>query len=131
MTMRWPATRRRRARAFLSAFASVFALLALLSGCSTSTGNDDNEIDAVTITPPTPVLSVGAVQQLVANPTTAGGRIVPAVIIWESDAPLVASVDEDGLVTALSSGTANISATAGGKTATAAITVTAFAIATP
>lgn len=122
MTMSAPATRRHRAGALIAAFAMV----AVIPACENSTGNDDR-IAAVTITPPTPILNIGAVQQLVANPTTVGGRLVSADVSWSSDTPQVATVDADGLVTAVSSGTANISATAGGKTASAAITVTAVA----
>jgi Tol biopolymer transport system component len=47
------------------------------------------------------------------------------VVSWSSDAPGVASVDASGLVTAVSPGTATISATSDGHTGTAAITVEA------
>lgn len=110
-----------RLRRLPSLFAAL-AMVAIVSACDSSTGNDD-DIASITVTPPTPVLNVGSVQQLVANPTTSGGRIVSANVSWNSDAPGVATVDGNGLVTAVAGGTANISATAGGETASAVITV--------
>lgn len=110
-----------RRRRFPSLFAAL-AMVAVVSACDSSTGNDD-DIASLTVTPPTPVLNIGSVQQLVATPTTATGRIVNATVSWNSDAPGVATVDGNGLVTALAGGTANISATVGGETATAVLTV--------
>ena len=50
-------------------------------------------------------------------------------VVWSSDNPAVASVDQAGLVTALQSGTAKVSAAAGGKVATCSVTVSAVAVA--
>ena len=50
-------------------------------------------------------------------------------VVWSSDNPAVASVDQAGLVTALQSGTAKVSAAAGGKVATCSVTVSAAAVA--
>ena len=44
-------------------------------------------------------------------------------VTWESSEPSVATVDQNGKVTALSAGTATITATAGGKPATCEVTV--------
>ena len=46
-------------------------------------------------------------------------------VTWESSNTSVATVDENGKVTAVAAGTANITATAGDKTATCAVTVKA------
>lgn len=45
-------------------------------------------------------------------------------VTWESSDPNVATVDQSGKVTAVAQGTATITATAGGKTATCTVTVT-------
>lgn len=45
-------------------------------------------------------------------------------VTWESSDPNVATVDQSGKVTAVAPGTATITATAGGKTATCTVTVT-------
>ena len=50
-------------------------------------------------------------------------------VVWSSDNPAVASVDQAGLVTALQSGTAKVSAAAGSKVAKCTVTVSAAAVA--
>ena len=51
-------------------------------------------------------------------------------VVWSSDNPAVATVDQTGLVTALAAGTAKITAAAGGKSGTCSVTVSALAVAT-
>lgn len=51
-------------------------------------------------------------------------------VVWSSDNPAVATVDQTGLVTALAAGTAKIIAAAGGKSGTCSVTVSALAVAT-
>ena len=48
-------------------------------------------------------------------------------VVWSSDNASVATVDQTGLVTGISAGTATISASAGGKVATCSVTVLAAA----
>ena len=50
-------------------------------------------------------------------------------VLWSSDNPAVASVDQTGFVTALASGTAKITAVAGGKSGYCSVTVSPLAIA--
>ena len=51
-------------------------------------------------------------------------------VVWSSDAPTVATVDQSGHVTGISAGTANISASAGGKVAKCTVTVSSRVVAT-
>ena len=51
-------------------------------------------------------------------------------VVWSSDNPAVASVDQRGLVTGLQSGSAKISAAAGGKVAECTVTVSSSVVAT-
>ncbi|MBO5814748.1 MAG: Ig-like domain-containing protein [Bacteroidales bacterium] len=51
-------------------------------------------------------------------------------VVWSSDMPSVATVDQSGLVTGISAGTANISASAGGKVAKCTVTVSSSVVAT-
>ena len=51
-------------------------------------------------------------------------------IVWSSDTPSVATVDQTGLISAISAGTAYISASAGGKVARCAITIFSRLVAT-
>jgi uncharacterized protein YjdB len=58
------------------------------------------------------------------------GVIQNAAVSWSSDKPLTASVSQSGVVTGLIPGTATITASSGGKTGTAAITVQLAPVAT-
>ena len=97
--------------------------------------DDDEPVDVavqgVTIAPGTSSLAVGATQQLTANiiPTNATNRNVT----WSSANTNVATVDENGLVTAVSPGSSVISVTTadGGFTAQSTITVTGGVIIIP
>lgn len=93
----------------------AFALAALtlfgLNAC-----NDKNDEKTLELTPTSTTLKVGETQQLVANIT---------VDEWKSSAETIATVDNNGLVTAVAEGTAIISATANGTTKTCVVKVTA------
>ena len=52
-------------------------------------------------------------------------------VTWTSDKPAVATVNANGTVHAVAEGEATITATAGDKTATCKVTVTAAAVSTP
>lgn len=68
----------------------------------------------------------GDIAQLTA--TIAPKDATDKTVTWSSDNPLVASVDQTGLVTANAGGTANITAVAGGKSATCIVTVSALSL---
>ncbi len=93
----------------------AFALTALtlfgLNACK-----DKNDEKTLELTPSSTTLKVGETQQLVANIT---------VDEWKSSAETIATVDNNGLVTAVAEGTAIISATANGTTKTCVVKVTA------
>jgi len=52
-----------------------------------------------------------------------GARLNPQLFRWSSDAPNIVTVDSLGVVTAVSEGAARVSATSGGATGTATVTV--------
>jgi uncharacterized protein YjdB len=94
------------------------------SGSSTITVNPA-PVASVSVSPTAATVGVGATQQITATLRDALGNILTGrVITWTTDASGVATVDGNGLVTAGAAGTANITATSEGKSATAAITVT-------
>lgn len=64
----------------------------------------------------------GATEQLTATVEPEG---TGSTVAWSSDNEEVAKVDQNGLVTAVGKGTANITATAGGQSASCAVTVNA------
>lgn len=81
-------------------------------------------IASILLTPPTSSLIVGQSLQLAATPRDSNGTALAArALSWTSNSPTVASVSSTGLVTALSAGTATITAAAEGKSATSRITV--------
>jgi uncharacterized protein YjdB len=107
-------------------------MLAMVFGIQ-SCSDDEPEyikVTGITVTPDNAVLLVNDTITLVADvfPRLASDKNV----IWKSDNPSVASVDDKGLVTAHSEGTANISVTSVGnseKTKTCEVTVvTTFSI---
>lgn len=82
-------------------------------------------VASVTLSQATGTLSVDGTLQLVATPKDAQGNALSGrVIVWSSSAGAVASVSQTGLVTALGAGTATITASSAGKSATAVMTST-------
>lgn len=73
------------------------------------------EAGSISITPDSATLeTVGATVQLEAMVYDTGGSAIPgATVVWSSNDPAVATVDANGLVTAVASGTALITATSG------------------
>lgn len=83
-------------------------------------------VASVDVSPSQTSVEVGQTRQLTATPKDASGNPLPGrVVTWESSNSGVAIVSSTGLVTAISVGSATITATSEGKSGTAAITVTA------
>jgi 3-hydroxybutyryl-CoA dehydrogenase len=83
-------------------------------------------IGSVTVSPSTATLFPGTTAQLAAAPADGqGSRVFFRPVAWSSDKPSVATVSGSGLVTAVALGSATITASAGGKSGTATITVVA------
>jgi hypothetical protein len=75
---------------------------------------------SVTVSPGSASIEVGATVQL-----TGASKPPGATLAWASSNSSVATVSQSGLVSGVSAGTATVSASAGGKSGSAAITVTA------
>jgi hypothetical protein len=106
----------------------LFGIAAMLQSSCTALTTDTTTaptVASVTIAPANATLQVGGILQLTATPLDAQGRTLPVSgITWSSSAPTVATVTATGLATAVAAGTAVITATVDGKSATAALTVT-------
>jgi uncharacterized protein YjdB len=86
--------------------------------------------DAITLTPSSRTVQVGATVQLVAQVTDPGGNLLTGrTITYSSSDAAVATVSPQGLVSARFPGVARITALSDGKTAEATITVIAVPIA--
>lgn len=82
-------------------------------------------VTAVVVSPPTASLTVGLTQQFTAVAQDANGNPVPGqTFTWVSSQPLLASVDLNGLVTAIAIGSGVIiTATTGGVSGTATLSI--------
>ena len=92
----------------------------------TATVTVTQAVNAVAVTPPaTTLASFGATVQLTATATDANGNVMAGqAVTWQSSNAGVASVNASGLVTAVSNGgPVTFTATAGGKSGTATVTV--------
>ena len=81
-------------------------------------------IASVVITPAVNEVFVGQTTQLTAEARdVSGAPLTDRVIVWATNRPQVATVTSEGLVTAISSGTATITASSEGRSATATVNV--------
>jgi len=78
---------------------------------------------SVVLTPAADTVPVGLKTPLTATPKDSVGNPVSVAVTWSSGNTAVATVDGTGLVTGVAAGLATITASAGGQSATSAITV--------
>lgn len=107
---------------------ALFMVLPSLFSCGGDSGTTDPEPPVATtvgITPGSQALTaIGATAQLTAEVRDQNGQVMGgAGVTWNSEAPTVVSVTQTGMVTALSEGSATITASAGGATGTSTVTV--------
>lgn len=99
------------------------------SGSDGPTGPPTTTVASVEVTPASAALSPGQTVQLSAVAKNAsGGTITGQTFSWTSSNSGVATVSSSGLVRAVAAGSATVSASTGGKTGTATITVSQPAI---
>ena len=81
-------------------------------------------VATVAVSPTSATLIVGQTVQLGAQPRDASGRALPGrTVTWSTNRSDVATVTSTGIVTAISSGTATITASSEGRTGTANVAV--------
>jgi hypothetical protein len=103
-------------------------LLVCLGACGTdeSTGPNPRTVASVAINPGNSTLGVGLTETLVATPIDDNGNLVTGITIqWSSSDSQVATVNSQGVVTAVAVGSVSITARAGGQDGTANVTVSA------
>ena len=105
----------------------VNAVFGLLSNVvSATTAASTAPVATVTVSPASASLAVGATQQFTATlKDAAGNTLTGRPVTWASSAAAVATVSASGLATGLVAGPATISASSGGITGSATLTVTA------
>ncbi|MDE5614118.1 MAG: leucine-rich repeat protein [Treponemataceae bacterium] len=112
------------------AFAMAAMTVLLAAGCDNGmtgavaavvAGQKDVAVESVTIEPDTLTLATGTARKLTATVTPSNAT--DKTVTWQSSNPSVATVGDDGTVTAVSIGTATIYAQAGDKTTACQVTV--------
>src|SRR5438477_660467 len=93
--------------------------------------NAGTNLIAISISPAAPSVPVNTTQQLTATGSYGDGssRDLTALVTWSSSSTAVATVDANGLLTAVKAGSSNISATLGSVSQSTTVTVTAPTIA--
>src|SRR5712691_2000792 len=90
------------------------------------------QVASVTVSPATSSMPVGQRVSLTATPKdSAGSALIGRPVTWASNAPAVATVDGNGVVTGMVAGPATITATSEGQSGSAAITVSAVVVTNP
>ncbi len=114
-----------RIRNRFTALGFLALALAACSSSSTAPPTNNNTVATITLTPPGLTLTVGQVQNVSATLLSSTGTVLTGFpVTWQSSNISIASVLA-GAVTAVSAGTATITATAGGKSQPLTVTVTA------
>lgn len=102
------------------------ALVGLVVGVGACGDDDDDQSPCttatVTVTPGTATIEIGATQQLTGAALDASGNAC-GTLTWSSGDDLIATVSTSGLVTGVSAGEVDITASAGGQTGVSTITV--------
>ncbi|MEN8375213.1 MAG: fibronectin type III domain-containing protein [Gemmatimonadota bacterium] len=80
-------------------------------------------VAVVSVTPGSLALDIGATRRLQATATDASGNALPRPITWRSADPSIATVDGNGLVSALAEGTVDITAEMGSVDGSATVSV--------
>jgi beta propeller repeat protein len=101
----------------------MLVAIVLLAGCGDSTSTNGGQHGHLTVNGPA-TLEVGGRAQYTAHLTDENGAVVSGVAItWTTDNLVVASVDENGIVTGFAGGSATVRASAAGLTGTASFHV--------
>lgn len=109
---------------------AILALPLLLPGCGGDDPVEPEAVDSVSVTATRNQIEVGETTQLtVVVRNSAGRTLTDRTVTFESSAPEVASVDPEGLVTGVSVGNADITATSEGVEGTTTIAVHAVPVA--
>lgn len=111
-------------RAFILAVTGLVVGLTACSSDGTTFEVYRKPVAAVSVVLPAPSLIAGQTARAVATPLDADGTALPnRLIVWESSSSAIASVTDSGMVSAMSPGSALISATSEGQTGSATLTV--------
>ena len=103
--------------------AAIAACAIVLAGCKDLSEPEPIAVESVTLNVTTLTLTLSHYKTEKLTATVKPDNAADKTVVWLSSDLAVATVGEDGTVTARAEGTATITALAGGKTATCAVTV--------
>ena len=103
--------------------AAIAACAIVLAGCKDLSEPEPIAVESVTLNVATLTLTLSHYKTEKLTATVKPDNAADKTVVWLSSDLAVATVGEDGTVTARAEGTATITALAGGKTATCAVTV--------
>ncbi len=99
-------------------------LTACGGGADTPVQPQQPAVATISIDPPSAVLKLSENRSFSATPRDASGNpVTSTVVTWQSESPAIAAVDASGRVTAMAEGSTVISASGGGKSASASVKV--------
>jgi hypothetical protein len=114
---------------------AMILMIGAVLGCNAGDGGDTGPsvapivavpVAIVSITPASLTLRVAATEAFAATARDAAGNALTGrTVLWRSSRPEIASIDAAGVATAVSPGTATVSATVDGQVGSAAVTVIA------
>jgi uncharacterized protein YjdB len=105
-------------------WALAIAYMTLLASCESPLAPDVTEVERLEVTPPVLTMSEGGEATLIARVYGPDDELLPAAhVFWSTQDRAVVTVNQVGLVTAVSAGTAQIAASSGGQSRTIAVTV--------
>ena len=98
--------------------------MTLLASCESPLAPDVTEVEHLEVTPPVLTMSEGGEATLIARVYGPDDALLPAAnVFWSTQDRAVVTVNQNGLVTAVAAGTAQIAASSGGQSRTIAVTV--------
>jgi len=115
------------------ALAVGLALLMAVASCSAhkiTAPLTSAPVASVVVAPSTATVGVGGTAPFTAMPEDDGGNVLKGLAVeWSSDKTSVATVDGNGVVSAVAPGTAHVTATSGGMSGTSNVTVSSVPVA--
>ena len=115
----------RRGRGYAVNVAVAVACLFAAASCDTPLETSADGVDRIVLTPTTASVQAGGTVTLTALVLDADGNAMrDRRVVWASENASIATVSQSGVVTGVAAGTVQIAASSGGKSASAAITVT-------
>ena len=101
----------------------------LIASCDNPAGTGQSEVGRVEVQPQVLNLAAGATATLTARAFDTRNQEIVAHVFWSTQNAAVATVSDQGIVTAVAPGATQIAASAGGRSGFAAVTVSQRAVA--